>query len=74
MRNRALIIVLAAFALLQGFIGGGNGAQAADVVKIGAPLALTGSLSDEAKKQKSSGRCGSRRSTPPAASMSAARR
>lgn len=52
MRNRALIIVLAAFALLQGFIGGGNGAQAADVVKIGAPLALTGPLSDEAKKQE----------------------
>src|SRR6201987_4272689 len=49
MRNRTLTGIVLASCV---FFGVGNNAWAADVVKIGAPLALTGPLSDEAKKQE----------------------
>lgn len=53
MRDRALkYMLLASCVLFSGLVGETGKARAADgVVKIGAPLALTGPLSDEAKKQ-----------------------
>ena len=44
-------VLLASCVALSSLLGGSEKLLAADVVKIGAPLALTGPLSDEAKKQ-----------------------
>ena len=45
------IHIIAAVALIAAIGSALPAAHAADVIKIGAPLALTGSLADEAKKQ-----------------------
>ena len=49
---RGLLFLAAAGSCLAGFLANAPIAFAADVIKIGAPLALTGPLADESKKQE----------------------
>ncbi len=74
---RSARVGLMAGGLAVGLLASGllapTSAVAQETIKIGAPLALTGGLADEGKKQDVVWKMWVERSTPPAASRSATR-